>query len=154
MPEPLVVFDCVVFVQGLIRKFGPAVTCIERFQKGDFSLAISKETLAELREVISRSTLQERFPLLTEEKAAWLIELLLYKGKIFQHVPRRFEYHRDPDDEPYINLAIEAGADFLVTRDADLLDLMDWSKEEGRNFQKRFRNLRILDPVTFLKELG
>lgn len=113
MPKPLVVFDCVVFVQSLISKSGPAVTCIERFRKGDFSLAISKDTLAEVREVLSRSKLREDFPLLTEEKAVWLIELLLYKGKLFQKVPRRFEFQRDPDDEPYINLAVEAGADFL-----------------------------------------
>jgi predicted nucleic acid-binding protein len=50
-----------------------------------------------------------------------------------------------------LNLAIEAQADFIVTRDNDLLDLMRWDTETGREFQKRFRSLRILDPVAFLK---
>lgn len=153
MPEPLVVFDCVVFLQGLIKESGPAVTCIERFEQGRISLAISPEVLSELHDVLSRSSLRQSFPLLSEEKAERLIELLLMKGRLFRNVPKRFELPRDPNDEPYINLAIEAGAQFLVTRDRDLLDLMRWDTEEGRDFQSRFRELNILDPVAFLKEI-
>ena len=48
--------------------------------------------------------------------------------------------------------AIEAGAQFLVTRDHDLLDLMR-DTEEGRDFKSRFRQLKILDPLAFLKEI-
>ena len=153
MPEPLAVFDCVVFLQGLIKESGPAVTCLKRFEEGRFRLAVSPETLAELHDVLSRSSLRQRFPLITEEKADRLIELLLLKGELFRKVPKSFELPRDPDDEPYVNLAIEAGAQFLVTRDKDLLSLMRWDTEEGRNFQTQFRQLRIVDPVTFLKEM-
>lgn len=153
MPEPLVVFDCVVFLQGLITESGPAVTCLERFEEGRFSLAISPEVLSELRHVLYRSRLRQDFPLLTEETADRLIELLLLKGRLFRNLPKRFELPRDPGDEPYINLAIEAGVQFLVTRDRDLLDLMRWDREEGRDFQTRFRQLKTLDPVAFLKEI-
>jgi putative PIN family toxin of toxin-antitoxin system len=153
MSKPLVVFDCVTFVQSLIKESGPAVTCLERFEQGRFSLIISPETLAELRQVLSRSHLRQDFPLLTEDKAERLMELLLFKGRLVRKVPKRFEYPRDPHDEPYLNLAIESGAQFLVTRDHDLLDLMRWDMEEGREFQRRFPQLKILDPVTFLKEI-
>jgi len=151
--EPLVVFDCVVFLQGLIKESGPAVTCIERFEQGRIALAISPDVLTELNDVLSRSSLRQSFPLLTQDKVERLIELLLLKGTLFRTVPKRFELPRDPDDEPYLNLAIEAGAHFLVTRDRDLLDLMRWDTEEGRNFQSRFRELRILEPVAFLREI-
>ncbi len=153
MPEPLVVFDCVIFLQGLIKELGPAVTCIERFEQGRFLLAVSPEILAELRDVLSRSKLRKDFPLLTDEKAARLIELLLLKARLFRNVPRRLELPRDPDDESYLNLAIEAEARFLVTRDRDLLDLMRWDTKEGRDFQSQFRELKILDPVAFLKAI-
>lgn len=153
MPERLVVFDCVVFLQGIIKESGPAVTCLERFEQGRFVLAVSPHTLKELREVLSRSKLRKDFPLLTDETAEQLIELLLWKCRFFRNVPKRFELPRDPDDESYLNLAIEADARFLVTRDRDLLDLMRWDTEEGRNFQSRFRELKILDPVAFLKEI-
>ncbi|MEK6300763.1 MAG: hypothetical protein AABO41_08590 [Acidobacteriota bacterium] len=44
-------------------------------------------------------------------------------------------------------------ADYLVSRDNDLLDLMKWEKEEGRRFQKRFRFLKIVTPEEFLAEM-
>ena len=154
MPDPLVVFDCVIFLQGLIKESGPAVTCLEGFEQGRFQLAISTEILSELHDVLSRSSLRRSFSLLTEEKANQLIELLLSKGKLFRSVTKHFELARDPDDEPYLNLAIESGAQFLVTRDRDLLDLMRWDTDEGRDFQSRYPNIRILDPVAFMKELG
>jgi putative PIN family toxin of toxin-antitoxin system len=153
VPENLVVFDCVVFLQGLIKESGPAATCLEHFEQGRFSLAISSEILTELHDVLSRSHLRQSFPRLTEEKLEQLIDLLLLKGKLFRNVPRVFDLPRDPDDEPYINLAIEAGARFLVTRDRDLLDLMNWETKEGRGFQSRFAQLKILNPVDFLRML-
>lgn len=149
----MVVFDCVVFLQGLIKESGPAVTCLERFEQGRFQLAFSPEILAELKDVLYRSSLRQTFPLLTKEKVDRLIELLLLRGKLFRNVPKRFELARDPDDEAYLNLAFEAEAQFLVTRDRDLLDLMLWDTKEGRDFQSRFRELKILDPVSFLNEI-
>jgi putative PIN family toxin of toxin-antitoxin system len=148
-----VVFDCVVFLQGLIKESGPAVTCLDRFEQGRFQLVVSPEMLAELHEVLSRSSLRQSFSLLTKAKTDRLIESLLLKATLFRNVTLRFELPRDPDDEPYLNLAIEAEARFLVTRDRDLLDLMRWDTDEGRDFQSRFRKLRILDPVAFLKAI-
>ena len=152
MPNPLVVFDCVVFLQGLINQTGPAASCLECFVQGRCSLAISPDVLSELGEVLSRPRLRQRFHL-TTDKLDELIQLLLSKGTFYPNVPRRFEFPRDPDDEPYLNLAIEAGAQFLITRDRDLLDLMRSDTNEGRDFQSRFRQLRILNPVEFLQEI-
>jgi predicted nucleic acid-binding protein len=59
---------------------------------------------------------------------------------------------RDPDDSHYVNLALAADAKLIVSRDRDLLDLMDNSIPEGLDFQGRFPSLRILDPVAFLRE--
>ena len=103
--------------------------------------------------MLSRSQLRRDFPLLTDEKVEQLIETLLLKGRLLRNVPRRFELPRDPDDEPYLNAAIESGAQFLVTRDRDLLDLMNWDTKEGRDFQSRFPQLKILNPVEFLNVL-
>ena len=135
MAEPLVVIDCVVFVQSLISEAGPATRCVRLFEQSKFSIAVSREILSEIREVLSRSSLHQSYPRLTDERVDRLIEFLLYRGKLFRQVRRHYEYSRDPSDEAYLNLAIEAGADFLVTRDNDLLDLMKWETEEGREFQ-------------------
>ena len=68
-----------------------------------------------------------------------------------RNVGKHFTYPRDPDDEPYLNLAIEVSADYLISRDNDLLDLMNWNQEAGRDFQKRFRFLKIVTPEEFLR---
>ena len=47
-----------------------------------------------------------------------------------------------------------ADAKRIVSRDKDLLDLMDAMKPEAADFQGRFPLLRILDPVSFLREIG
>lgn len=47
---------------------------------------------------------------------------------------------RDPKEEPYLNLALHKGVKYLVTRDADLLDL---ASATGLSFE-------IMDPVAFL----
>ena len=44
-------------------------------------------------------------------------------------------------------------ADYLVSRDNDLLDLMKWEKEAGRKFRQRFRFLKIVNPEIFLAEI-
>jgi putative PIN family toxin of toxin-antitoxin system len=151
--EIVVVFDCVTLVQSLISERGPAARCLELFETGRIKIAVSREILAEAQEVLSRSSLRDRYPLLTDERVERLIGLLLYRGRVFRQVRDFYEYPRDPDDEPYLNLAIEARVDFLITWDNDLLDLMKWEREEGREFQKRFRHLKIVDPVTFLNEI-
>ena len=61
-------------------------------------------------------------------------------------VPHVFAYPRDPDDEPYVDLAIATHASFLVSRDNDLLDLM---KDEG--VRKSYPGITVLGPVAFLQ---
>ncbi len=63
--------------------------------------------------------------------------------------PAAMSLPRDPDDEPYLNLAVAASADYLVTRGNDLLDLMQDSA-----FRARCPRLTILDPVALLQILS
>ena len=72
---------------------------------------------------------------------------------MIRDVPRVFEYLRDPEDEPYLNLAISAKAAFLVSRDRDLLDLMTRHDTESKQFRQRFRFLKVIKPIDFLNEI-
>ncbi len=113
-------------------------------------MAISRETLKEVKDVLSRAALRNRFPQITDEKVSGLTDSLLNDGIYLCRVPRHFTYPRDPKDEPYLNLAIEVHADYLISRDKDMLDLVKWTQEAGREFQKRFRFLKIVAPEEFL----
>lgn len=44
-----------------------------------------------------------------------------------------------------LNLALEAGVEYLISRDKDLLNLMN-----DAEFRLRYPHLNILDPVAFL----
>ena len=151
---PKVVYDCMVFLQGLIKERGPAVECLALVENDSVELFISKVVLREISEVLTRPELQSRYPLLTSERVARLIEVMQRKAILIDPVPPIFSYSRDPKDEPYINLAVAAGADCIVSRDTDLLDLMTGYMAECKEFRQRFRLLKVIDPVSFLEAVG
>lgn len=147
----VVVADTNILLQSLLNDSGRAAKCLGYFRRGEIDLAVSRDTINEAKDVLSRSSLRNRYSQLTDEKVTHLLDFLRYRGMYFQSVKHWFEYPRDPDDEPYINLAIEAEADFIISRDSDLLDLMKWDQAEGRAFQRRFRSLKIVSPIEFLE---
>jgi predicted nucleic acid-binding protein len=83
-----------------------------------------------------------------------LIKTLQNKANLINPVPQVFVFDRDPKDEPYINLAAAAGADYLVSRDRDMLDLMTGYGIDSKAFRQRFRPLKVVDPEGFLRILG
>ncbi len=144
------VFDCMIFLQGLVNEKGTAVNCLELVENDRIKLFISEDILAEIADVLTRPKLQARFSLLTEERVERLLEILNQKATLIKNVPKIFAYPRDPKDEKYINLAVEAKADYIVSRDNDLLDLMTDFTDEAKEFRQRFRPLRIIEPLEFL----
>jgi putative PIN family toxin of toxin-antitoxin system len=149
---PVTVYDCGVFLQGLLSKAGPAVACLELIEQDRVRLVMSEAVLAEIKDVLSLPPLRERNPSLTAQKVENLIDLILERAEFVENVPLHFIYSRDPNDEPYLNLAIETEAVFLVSRDNDLLDLMTDFTDEAKDFRRRYRRIKILNPEEFLEE--
>ncbi len=150
---PGAVFDCVVFVQALANRKGPAYACKQFVDNGQVTLYLSPQTANEVSEVLRRPKLRQKFRTLSPEKVEAFLKDLAEKAVSLSDVPSVFSYARDPKDEPYVNLAAASGARYLVTWDKDLLDLMNETREESRAFRQRFPNLIILDPVAFLQEM-
>lgn len=146
-----VVFDCMIFLQGLINERGAAVDCLETFESGAVELLVSEEVPREIADVLSRPKLQAKFSLLTTERAEKLLQTLRQKATLINDVPQSFSYSRDPKDEKYINLAAFAKADFIVSRDNDLLDLMTDFTGEAKAFRRKFRPLKVIEPREFLQ---
>lgn len=145
----LAVFDCMVFLQGAARAEGPAGACLKLVEAGAITLGLSQQVLEEVREVLLRPKIQRKFPSLTADRVDAFVETLRKAGKWFDAVPAAAVSLRDPDDAPYLNLAICAGAKYLVTRDYDLLDLM-----RDAVFTTSFPHLTIVEPVAFLNLLA
>ncbi len=85
--------------------------------------------------------MRQENPLLTDQVLHELLGRLSNTATRIDPVPTRFSFSRDSKDEPYLNLAIAAGAQYLVTRDKDLLDLMT-EAAEGIDFRARFPDLK------------
>jgi putative PIN family toxin of toxin-antitoxin system len=146
-----VVFDCNVFLQAAVRESGPAAICLGLAEHRHIQLYTSKAILREVREVLNRPELQTRFITLTNERVDAFMERLQAVTKRLHRVPRAFSYPRDVDDEPYIDLAAAANADYLVSRDKDLLHLMTGHNKECKEFRQKFRHLEIVEPEPFLQ---
>lgn len=148
-----VVFDCNTLLQALASPDGPSGRCVQFALDGKIDLFVSPAVLDEIRDVASRPKVVVKLRLTPARTEEFLVAIES-AATILVAFPGPFVYQRDPDDAHYVNLAEAAKANLVVTRDKDLLDLMDSTKPEAVGFQNRFPQLRILDPVSFLRELG
>jgi len=148
--SPRVVYDCNIFVQALINPRGPAARCVEKARAGEVLLFVTAFILDEIRE--SHLKIPRKYGVTAEQTEA-LADALAVLANLLDDVPPTFVYERDPDDAHYVNVALAADARLVVSRDRDLLDLMDMTRPDAAQFRSRFPALRILEPVQFLREL-
>jgi putative PIN family toxin of toxin-antitoxin system len=132
--KPRVVLDTNVLVSGLLG--GTATEIIRRWRAGEFILVLSPEIMAEYEAVLNRP----KFKL-----PQWVIQELL--SYIYDQadwvVPERKELAvaRDPSDDKFLATAVSGQADWLVSADADPLDLSE------------FEDTPIIPPWEFLSRL-
>lgn len=148
-----VVFDCNVFLQALVNPNGPAGRCKQLVNRGEVELFVSEAVLAEMADVLSRPRTRKLAPALTIAVIEAFIADIRLKSICPQNVPEEYRFERDPKDACYINLAIVAGAKFIVSRDNDLLDLMNPNSKTAGEFQRRFPMLKIINRTDLLAEV-
>lgn len=104
-----VVLDTNVMVSGLWSPFGPPAEIVGLVAAGALPLGLDERIFAEYREVLSRNVFgfdPERVEsLLLQIKATGMFV-------VAQPLPRHLP---DPDDQAFLEVAIAAEADFLVT---------------------------------------
>lgn len=149
--KPRVVFDCNVLLQAAARERSVAAKCLNLAESGHVQIFLSREVLAEVEDVLNRPEIRAHFADISDEIVGAFLKRLQKVSTLVRLVPKKFSYPRDEDDEPYINLAVVAGADFIVSRDKDLLDLMTGHTDECKEFRQRFRSLKVVEPTEFLK---
>jgi len=144
------VFDCMIYLQAAANPAGPAMACFVRLEE----TGVSHDVLAEVSEVLMRPELHRKMKRLTPVTVAEFLDGIRAKARFFDPIPRAFRLPRDPDDEPYVNLAIHSEARYLVTwNERHLTYLMEDNTSEGAEFRARYPNLRIVNPPRFLELL-
>lgn len=120
MFDSLIVVDTSTIIEGLLSNDkSPAFQILYLAQTKEFQLATCKETIAELKQTITKAAIKDRA-----------------KPKIFTRFIPWYQYNsydyqiagisglcRDPNDDKFLELASVSGASFLVTKDKDMLSL-------------------------------
>lgn len=153
MDKLRVVFDCMIFLQAATRSTGPAAALLELAEIGELELLVADACLEEIRDVLTRPSIQRKFPSLTTSTVGEFIERIHVCSVLETNVPSVFVLDRDPKDAKYIDLVIAAKADVLVTRDKDLLDLREPDSPLSPVFEKMNWQCKILDPFEMLSYL-
>src|SRR5579862_4336539 len=147
---PRAVFDCPVFVQAFFGSSGPAAACLDLVEAGAVRLLVSLDVLAEVREVLARPELAARRRWITSDRIQAFVERVVRFSELVDPVPHSISYARDFRDEPYLDLTVAGHANFLVSRDRDLLDLAGAGASAHDGVRRALRGIAIVDPVAFL----
>lgn len=148
-----VVFDANICVQAIAFDDGPAAKAFRGVEARLFRLFVSRATLRELHLVLNYDDVRAISPNMTESRMKSFLQRLQFHSTLLRDVPRAFEFRRDPRDEPYLDLAAAAKADYLVSRDKDLLSLMTGHSPFCKRFRRKTHPLRVVDPAEFLKAI-
>jgi putative PIN family toxin of toxin-antitoxin system len=144
----LAVYDCMLFFRAAARP-RLARPLFDFVHSGQVTLCLGPDVLAEIRDVLTRPKLVAKYPALTKQAVDAFLAQHLRMATWINDVPEHYVLARDPDDSIYLNLAITAGAPYVVTTDLDLLDLMDPQSTAGIDFCNRFPGVEIVGPAAF-----
>jgi putative PIN family toxin of toxin-antitoxin system len=147
-----VVCDCNVLFQAFVSAHGPARAVIDAAARKRIHLILSQYVLEEFAGVCMRPHLVERFGM-TAQSLADFVHAIEVSGTTIDDVPHVFDLPRGPKDAHFVDLAIVANAQLLVSRDNDLLSLGDPGTPEGRDFAARFPDIKVLTPPQLLAQL-
>lgn len=132
--EPRVVIDTNVLVSFFLRR-GSAPWRVVRDVLECGELLISDDTIAELEEVLRRPKFDRYVSRALREE--FLITLPQFATRVA--ITERIKACRDPQDDKFLEAAINGQADFLVTGDRALLAM------------RTFRSVAIISPSGYLR---
>ncbi len=130
-----IVLDTNIFISGILFGGKPR-KIIESIIEGKVELYLSSGILNEIKEVLEREKFG--FPEHISRQIVFEIESI---GHLVRPVEKHSVVHRDDDDNVIIDCAVDAGADFIITGDDDLLSIHE------------FNNITIISASDFIKHV-
>ncbi len=133
----MIVFDASAVVSAALRENSVPERALLRAEEIEV-FALSAEVDTEIAGVLGRPRFATAIPAARRTR---ILEVLRGEAVWFSPAERVTDC-RDPKDNKYLELALAAAADVIVSGDADLLVLHPW------------RGVRILQPAAYLAEAG
>lgn len=131
------VLDANTLISAIInRPLSVSQEIYQNFIKQHFLLIVSPSLLAEVEDVLNRGRVMKLHKHSTENLQKIIKELANFSYV----VPGKTEISvvRDPDDDKIIAAAVEGNADYIISRDKDLLDL------------EEYQGIKIITPEKFM----
>jgi len=129
------ILDTNVVVSGLRNPDGNSAAILRLAESRAFRCYVSQEILAEYNEVLNRPVLDFQ-----PHQIAKVMQMIRRRSRLV--IPsKRLNVTSDPDDNVFLECALEARADYVVTGNV-------------RHFPSRFQDIRIVKPRQFLSNLG
>ncbi len=104
-----IVLDTNVLVAGLLSPFGPCGEIVRMVSSGELTLSLDARILTEYDEVLHRPKFK-----FDKEKVSVLLDHMEHRGLTVASSPL-IQSLPDIDDEPFLEVAIAAHAEFLLT---------------------------------------
>lgn len=133
------VVDTSVLVSALIKRQGTTGDVLLALRDGRFTAVYSADILVEIIDVLGRPNFHNKYHIEPEDITV-LVNLIRLRGELVTP-QRKVTICRDSSDDKFLEAAMAAGADCIVSVDADLLDLTP------------FESIPILRPAEFLARL-
>jgi putative PIN family toxin of toxin-antitoxin system len=118
------VVDANVIISSVIAPLGPSRRVFDAWRKGVFALVTTPGIIEEVSRRLAHPRIVRRYSLTDDDRLA-VIRLLLAEA-IVTPGSREVGVVRDPTDDKVIAAALEAGAEYIVSGDEDLLTLGDY----------------------------
>jgi uncharacterized protein len=120
---PRVVVDTTVLISAFLTEEGVAAEVLGLGRAGVFALCLSQAILEELRSrLLHRRRIRRRYQY-TDARVHEHCRDLEAAAQIIASIPPVRVVERDPNDDMVVACALAGGADYVVTRDKDLLSL-------------------------------
>jgi len=140
MPVLKAVIDTSVMVSVAFAKRGLARDLRDMIAEGDFILVTSKQILKELYHVLHYPHIIKRFAP-SEDDINEFIGLIMETALISEELYNVHGITDDPADDMVVAYAMEANADYIVSRDPHLRNL------------KHFHGIQIVDVTTIIEKV-
>ncbi|MCX5901419.1 MAG: putative toxin-antitoxin system toxin component, PIN family [Proteobacteria bacterium] len=140
MPTIKAVIDTSVMVSVAFAKEGLAKKLRDLIADEAFTLVTSKDMLTELYRMLHYPHILKRFKP-TQKDVDAFIAMIIEHANITEGTYSLNKIKDDPSDDMFLACAVEAQADFIISRDPHLRNV------------KQFQGIRIIDLTTFLEQL-
>jgi putative PIN family toxin of toxin-antitoxin system len=116
------VIDTNQFVSSLISKQGPSAQLIDRWRQQKFILVTSPEIIAEIQRVLEYPHISKKYKL-SKSDVQSLLTLIAHEAVVIPKLPDVHVIKDDPDDDKFLECALAARAEYIVSGDRHLLSL-------------------------------